>query len=143
MKPVDILPAFNAALNGVSCALLFLAVRAIRAGRREKHRQLMLGALGCSTVFLASYLVRFALTGAHRYPVADFTRTVYYVVLFSHTVLAAVVLPLIVRTLFLALKQRFDSHSRIARLTFPIWAYVSVTGVLVYLMLYQLAPRLR
>jgi len=140
----DLLPTLNAALNATSGVLLVAGWRAIRAGRRvERHRRLMLAALAVSTAFLAGYLVRVALTGTHRWPGGGVARTVYLTVLLSHTALAALVPPLVAVTLWLARKGRFPAHRRVARWTFPIWAYVSATGVLVYLMLYQLAPRLR
>jgi putative membrane protein len=136
----DVLPAFNATLNGAAFVLILLAWRAIRRGDRARHRALMLSALGCSAVFLAGYLTRVALTGTHRFPGEGALRTTYLLVLGSHTVLAVVCLPLVLRSLFLAWKDRFAEHRRIARWTFPIWAYVSVTGVAVYALLYQVAP---
>ncbi len=139
MTFVEILPPLNATLNGTSAVLLFLGWRAIKARHVSRHRALMLSALASSTLFLTFYLTRFALTGAHKYPLTDWTRTVYYAVLVSHTLLAITTLPLIGRTLYLAWKKRFLEHRAIARWTFPIWAYVSVTGVVVYLMLYQWA----
>ncbi|MGC4117449.1 MAG: DUF420 domain-containing protein [Myxococcales bacterium] len=103
----------------------------------------MLGAFGSSTLFLVSYLVRFALTGVHRYPAEGLSKTLYLAILASHTLLAAAVVPLVLRTLHLSLfKERFDDHKRIARWTLPVWLYVSATGVVIYLMLYHLAPRL-
>jgi len=125
----------------VTLRALLAGWRAIRAGRRELHRALMLGALASSTLFLASYLTRIALTGTHRFPGGGALRAAYLAVLGSHTVLAALVLPLVLRTLWLALAGRFPDHRRIARLTLPVWLYVSATGVLVYVMLYHLAPR--
>jgi putative membrane protein len=100
----------------------------------------MLGAFVASAVFLAGYLLRFYLTGTHRFPAVGMVRTVYLIVLFSHMALAVVTVPLVFRTLFLASRDRFEEHKRIATKTFPIWMYVSVTGVVVYLMLYHLAP---
>jgi len=134
------LPTFNAVLNGASFVLLLLAWRAIRRGDRARHRALVLTALGCSAIFLVGYLTRIALTGTHRFPGGGALRAVYLAVLASHTLLAAACLPLVLRTLYLALGDRFAEHRRIARVTFPIWAYVSVTGVVVYAMLYHLAP---
>ena len=138
----DVLPATNAALNAVSFALAFLAWRAIKRGNRTRHRALMLSALSCSALFLAGYLTRVALAGTHRFPGHGALRAGYLVLLGSHTLLAAVCLPLVLRTLWLALHDRFAEHRRIARWTFPIWSYVSVTGVVVYALLYQIAPRL-
>jgi putative membrane protein len=93
-------------------------------------------------LFLAGYLTRMALTGTHRFPDVGAVKTLYLAVLASHTVLAALAAPLVLRTLFLGLRQRFPDHRRIARKTLPIWLYVSVTGVVVYAMLYHLAPAL-
>ncbi len=136
----EILPTVNAILNATSACFLYAGYRAIRAGNVARHWRCMLSATTASTLFLASYLVRFALTGVHRYPVDDWTKSVYVAVLGTHTVLAALVPFLVGITLFLAAKKRFPRHRRIARWTFPIWMYVSVTGVIVYLMLYHLAP---
>lgn len=136
----DALPAVNATLNATSAVLLALGFRAIRAGDRARHRALMLAAVGTSTLFLASYLTRVALTGTHRFPGGGALKAAYLAVLGSHTLLAAVAAPLVLGTLVLALRARFPSHRRVARWTLPIWLYVSVTGVLVYVMLYHLAP---
>ena len=138
MTLADVLPTVNAALNATSAVLLFAGWRAIRAGRRDVHRALMLSAFGSSTLFLASYLTRVALTGTHRFPGSGLLRAAYLAVLASHTLLAVAALPLVLRTLFLALRERLPEHRRIARWTFPIWLYVSVTGVVVYVMLYHL-----
>ena len=130
----------NAALNATSATLLFLGWRAIRSGERIRHRNLMLAALGTSALFLVGYLTRIALTGTHRFPGDGWLRTGYLLLLGSHTLLAAAIVPLIAVALWLAWKGRFDAHRRIARYTFPAWLYVSVTGVLVYVMLYWVAP---
>jgi uncharacterized membrane protein YozB (DUF420 family) len=134
------LPTINASLNALSAILLLAGWRAIRAGRRERHRALMLSALASSTLFLVGYLSRIALTGTHRFPGAGATRAAYLAVLGSHTLLAVAALPLVLATLYLALRRRFEAHRRLARWTFPVWLYVSATGVVVYLMLYHLAP---
>jgi putative membrane protein len=136
----EALPAVNAALNATSAVLLALGFRAIRAGDRRRHRALMLAAVATSTIFLASYVTRVALTGTHRFPGGGALRAAYLAVLGSHTVLAAAAAPLVVGTLLLALRARYPSHRRVARWTLPVWLYVSVTGVLVYVMLYHLAP---
>lgn len=143
MSLADVLPTVNATLNGVSAALVVLGFRAIRQGRRERHRALMLAAVGSSTLFLAGYVTRIALTGTHRFPGEGALRVAYLAVLGSHTVLAALAAPLVLGTLYLALSARFPAHRRIARATLPVWLYVSVTGVVVYVMLYHLAPTLR
>jgi putative membrane protein len=135
-----LLPPVNAALNGASGLLLLAGWRAIRAGDRARHRRWMLGAFACSALFLAGYLTRVALTGSHPFPGGGWARAAYLVLLGSHTLLAAACLPLALTTLGLALRERFDIHRRLARLTLPVWLYVSATGVLVYLVLYHLAP---
>ena len=132
-------PALNAVLNGSSAVFLIAGGIAFKQRKLAFHRQAMLAAVSCSAVFLTSYLVRFATTGAHRYPGHGAAKTFYLVLLGSHTVLAAVALPLVLRTLWLALKGRFDRHPKLARIAYPIWLYVSLTGVLVYVMLYHLA----
>lgn len=138
----NIHPAINAALNG-TCAVLLIAGRIAIARRRpEAHRRLMLGAFAASAVFLASYLVRFATTGAHRYPHDGPDKIAYLVILFSHMALAVVLVPLVIQALRHALRGDFARHLRLVKWTWPVWMYVSVTGVLVYLMLYHLAPAL-
>jgi len=142
MTLATFLPPLNAALNGLSALLLFSGFRAIRAGDRERHRRRMLSAFGVSSAFLVSYLTRVLLTGTHRFPGEGWLRTGYLLLLASHTLVAAACLPLVLGSLSLALRERFDSHRRIARYTLPAWLYVSVTGVLVYVLLYWVAPRL-
>ncbi len=131
------LAALNATLNGLSALFLMIGFLAIRRKQVLLHRRCMVTAFGLSVIFLISYLTRFALTGVHRYPGEGLLKTVYLVLLGSHTTLAAVTPFLAIRTLYLALKGRFEEHRRIARITFPIWMYVSVTGVMVYKMLYH------
>jgi len=132
------LPALNAGLNATSAALLTLGFFFIRTGRREAHKRAMLAALFCSSVFLVSYLVYHAQVGSVRFRGQGPVRTVYFAILISHTILAVTVVPLALVTLVRALQARFDRHRRIARITLPIWGYVSVTGVIVYWMLYRL-----
>ena len=135
-----VLAPVNACLNALSAAFLVAGWRAIRAGDRERHRRRMLAAFGCSALFLVGYLTRYALTGVHRFPGSGALRAAYLILLGSHTLLAALCLPLVLVTLGLALRGRLPAHRRVARVTLPIWAYVSATGVLVYLMLYHVAP---
>jgi len=132
------LPALNAGLNATSAGLLTLGWFFIRNGRREAHKRAMLAALFCSSVFLVSYLVYHAQVGSVRFRGQGPVRTVYFAILISHTILAVTVVPLALVTLVRALQARFDRHRRIARITLPIWGYVSVTGVIVYWMLYRL-----
>lgn len=139
MSLADALPSVNAALNSASAVLVVLGFLAIRRGDRERHRALMLSALGASALFLVSYLTRVALTGTHRFPGEGALRALYLAVLGTHTVLAAVAAPLVLTVAWLALRGRFPSHRRLARVTLPIWLYVSVTGVVVYVLLYHVA----
>jgi putative membrane protein len=132
--------AVNAVLNASSAVLLLAGRRRIAKGDVAGHRRLMLAAVGTSSAFLVSYLVYHALTGSRRYPGEGALRTVYLGVLLSHTVLAASLAWLVPRTVFLGLRDRRAEHVRIARWAYPIWLYVSVTGVVVYLMLYPFAP---
>ncbi len=132
------LPALNAVLNTTAAVLLVWGWTLIRRGHREKHRRVMLAAFATSVLFLTSYLVYHAHAGSVRFQKTGPIRTVYLTILLTHTVLAATVAPLALITLTRALKGRFKSHRAIARWTLPIWLYVSVTGVVVYLMLYRL-----
>ena len=132
------LPALNAALNAASAVLLATGFILIRAGRREAHKRAMVAALVCSTLFLSSYLIYHAQVGSVRFRGQGTIRLVYFAILISHTLLAVTVVPLALVTLVHALRARFDRHRRIARITLPIWGYVSVTGVIVYWMLYRL-----
>jgi uncharacterized membrane protein YozB (DUF420 family) len=132
------LPALNAALNGLSAILLLLGYVCIRTGRRSAHRAFMLAALGSSTAFLASYLIYHAQVGSVPFRGTGALRTVYFAILLTHTTLAVLIVPLVLVTLRRALGERFPAHRAIARLTLPLWAYVSVTGVVIYVMLYRL-----
>ncbi len=138
----EALAPLNALLNASAGTLLFLGWRAIRRGDRQLHRRLMIAAVSVSALFLASYLTRVALTGTHRFPGEGWLRGLYLAILVSHTLLAVAAAPMALRSLFLGVKGRVDDHRRIARVTFPVWLYVSVTGVVVYLLLYQVAPRI-
>ena len=135
-------PAINAALNLTSFVFLLLGRYEIARGNDAVHKRRMLTAFTASCVFLVSYLIRFATTGAHKYPGAGWDKTLYLLILFSHMVLAVVLAPLFVTALRRALGGNFVAHKRLVKFTFPIWFYVSITGVLVYLMLYHLAPAL-
>ena len=134
------LPALNAVLNATSALFLLLAYRAIRRLEIERHRRLMLTAAATSALFLVSYLTYHAQVGSVRFTGQGPVRPIYFTILISHTFLAVIVLPMVLRTLYLGLKRLDDRHRRIARWTFPIWLYVSVTGVVVYMMLYRLYP---
>lgn len=138
------LPAVNATLNGLAAVLLVLGLVAIRGGARERHALLMRAAFVVSALFLACYLyyhfVVVSEVGPTRYHGAGWRRAAYLALLASHTVLAVVNLPMVLRTLWLAHKERWEAHRRLARRTFPIWLYVSVTGVVVYVVLYHFNP---
>jgi putative membrane protein len=129
--------AVNAFLNGASAVLIGLGWLSIRGGDRERHRRLMLAATTVSAIFLVSYLVRFAFSGTHRYPGHGAWKLVYLVVLFSHMALAVVTPFLVLRAIWLATRERLSEHRSLVAWAFPIWMYVSVTGVLVYWLLYH------
>jgi putative membrane protein len=133
----DHLAFVNACLNGAAAICLFLGWRAIRADRRRLHGWLMASAFVISIIFLISYLIRVSLSGAHRYPGHGAWKLIYFSILGTHMLLAAATPPLAIRTVWLAAKRRFAEHRRIVRFTLPIWMYVSVTGVLVYVLLYH------
>ena len=125
-------------MNATSAVFLVLGYSAIRRLEIERHRFWMLSAAVTSTLFLASYLTYHANVGSVHFPGQGPVRALYFTILGTHTLLAAVVLPLALRTLYLGLRRRDDRHRRIARWTLPIWLYVSITGVVVYVMLYQI-----
>jgi putative membrane protein len=130
------LPAVNASLNAIAAVLLVSGYVMIRRRRIDAHRRFMLAAFATSALFLVSYVVYHANIGSKPYSGRGPIRAVYFSILFTHVVLAAAILPLAIITLTRALRERFDRHVPIARWTLPIWLYVSVTGVIVYLMLY-------
>lgn len=132
------LPAVNASLNALSTCLLIYGYVLIRGGKREQHKRVMLSAFGVSVVFLICYLVYHYNVGSVKYQGQGILRPIYFTILISHIVLAAAVPVLAIMSLWRAFQEKFDKHKRIARWTFPIWLYVSITGVIVYLMLYVL-----
>jgi uncharacterized membrane protein YozB (DUF420 family) len=135
---VSQLPTVNAALNSLSAVFLIIGFFLILSRRVSAHRACMLSAFVCSSLFLISYLIYHSQVGSVPFKGQGWMRTLYFGILLTHTTLAVGVVPLALVTLVRALKQRFPAHRRIARWTFPIWLYVSVTGVVVYLMLYRL-----
>jgi putative membrane protein len=137
MLHIQDLPALNATLNALSAVLLMTAYGLIRMGRPIAHRNVMIAALVSSTFFLTSYLIYHAHVGSKHFPGTGASRPVYFTILITHTILAAAVPFLAGITVWRAWRKRFDRHVRIARWTLPIWLYVSVTGVIVYWMLYQ------
>ena len=136
-------PAVNAILNGMSAVLLAYGYAAIRAGKRELHKKLMVTAFFVSCAFLVSYLIyHYRVHQVVLFQGQGWIRPVYFTILISHTILAVVIVPVIIITLRRAFREKFDRHRAIARWTLPLWFYVSVTGVIVYFMVYQLyAPR--
>ena len=136
------LPAVNAALNGLSAVFLAGGYWCIKRERQAAHRNCMLAAVSTSTLFLVSYVTYHALVQTvTRFQNPAWFRPIYLLILLTHTILATALVPLVGVTLFRAFKRRFDPHRRIARWTWPIWTYVSVTGVLIYLLLYHLFPQ--
>jgi uncharacterized membrane protein YozB (DUF420 family) len=133
-----VFPVINATLNGTSAVLLLTGHSLIKKGRMAAHRAVMLTALVTSTLFLASYLYYHAHVGSVHFRGQGAWRPIYFTLLTSHTILAAVIVPMVIITLVRALRQRFDRHRAIARWTYPFWVYVSVTGVIIYFMLYHL-----
>ncbi len=131
------LPAVNATLNAISGILLLIAYAHIRARRIQQHRRFMIAAFVTSSLFLVCYLVYHAQVGSVPFTRQGFVRPLYFTILITHVTLAATVVPLALVTLSRGLKARYPQHRRIARWTFPVWMYVSVTGVLVYVLLYQ------
>jgi putative membrane protein len=130
------LPAVNASLNGACTVLLVAGYSFIRRRKIQLHRACMIAAVACSTVFLALYLYFHAHAGVIRFSGQGWIRPVYFMLLVSHTILAVAIVPLVLITLTRALRERFDRHRAIARWTLPLWLYVSVTGVIVYWLLY-------
>lgn len=131
------LPTLNASLNTIAGFLLLFGYIAIKQGKKELHKKLMISALGVSAAFLTSYLIYHYNVPSKKFPDLGWIKTVYLLILVPHIILAAVMVPMILKTFWHAFRGEWDKHKKIAKITFPIWMYVSVTGVLVYLMLYQ------
>jgi putative membrane protein len=134
----DLLAPVNAGLNLTATICLVAGYVFVRRRQLHRHRWAMLGALAASALFLVFYVTRFSLTGTHRFAGEGLARTAYLTILFSHMVLAVAVVPLVLRLLWLVGHRRFRDHARLARWTYPIWLYVSVTGIVVYQMLYRI-----
>jgi uncharacterized membrane protein YozB (DUF420 family) len=134
---VSDLPALNAILNATSAVLLSIGWVLIRRGRIAQHRAVMIAAVCVSAIFLVSYLSYHAQVGSVRFTKTGPIRIVYFTILLTHTILAATIVPLVLVTMTRGLRAQYERHRRIARWTMPLWLYVSVTGVIVYLMLYQ------
>jgi len=140
MDLVPILPVAIASLNGVCFVLLVSAWVAIRNGQRDRHQRLMLVNLGVAALFLIIYVTQVVIVGHKRFPGDDWVRSLFLTILTTHTIAAVSLLPLVPITLYRAVKQQFDAHRRIARVTIMIWVYVSVTGIMVYWMVNHLRP---
>ena len=135
---VSDLPAVNASLNALATLFLLAGYVFIRRGRIDAHRRCMLAALGTSVLFLVSYVIYHANVGSRPFTGTGPIRVVYFTILITHVILAMAIVPLVLLTVSRALAGRFDRHRRIARITWPLWMYVSITGVVVYVMLYQM-----
>jgi uncharacterized membrane protein YozB (DUF420 family) len=140
MLSLTSLPLLNAVLNGISAVLLGSGYVAIRRRKVSWHKVCMLSACATSTLFLVSYLTYHYHVGSRPFPGQGNIRIVYFIILISHTILATVIVPLVLITLYRALRGQWSRHSRLARWTLPLWFYVSLTGVIIYVMLYQLYP---
>ena len=137
MTDIHLFPLWNATLNGLAGIFLFLGWRAIKSGDQKLHRKFMVSALVTSTLFLISYVTYHALIhGVTRYQKQGLSRAVYFFILGTHTPLAVIIVPFCLMALRYALRGQFDKHTKITRWLLPVWMYVSVTGVLIYLMLY-------
>jgi putative membrane protein len=137
------LPAVNASLNGLSTIFLTLGYIHIKRQNQRAHRNCMIAAFVTSALFLVCYLIYHRYAGSTRFTEPEWFRPIYLFILFTHIPLAAIQVPLILVTINRGLKEQFEAHKKIARWTFPIWMYVSVTGVMIYLLLYQIFPQPR
>ena len=135
------LPALNACLNGLSAIFLTAGFVFIRNGNQTAHRKCMIAAFVISTLFLISYVTYHAHAPRTYFREPEWFRPFYLVILFTHTVLAVAIVPLALTTLYFAIRKKFESHRKIARWTWPVWMYVSVTGVVIYFLLYQIYPQ--
>ena len=138
MLEISDLPALNATLNGISATFLFVGYLLIRQGRYTLHKRCMLGALFSSTLFLISYVIYHANVGSRPFTGTGPVRLLYFAILITHVILAAAILPLALVTTARGLREQYIRHVKVARWTLPLWLYVSVTGVIIYLMLYRL-----
>jgi putative membrane protein len=134
---VTFLPTLNALLNLTSAILLFSGRMMIKRGRQDTHKTLMLSALASSALFLTSYLIYHAIVGSVPYAHHDWTRTLYFAILIPHSFFAAIMVPFIIAAVWLALRRKFDQHRRIVRWLWPVWMLVSLSGIVVYVMLYH------
>ncbi len=138
MISVRDLPTLNAALNFVSVVLLFLGRVQIKRSHRDLHRNIMIAALISSTLFLTSYLIYHGAVGSVPYPRFDWTRPVYFAILIPHVILAGVMTPFIILAVWFAFRRQFERHRKVVRFIWPVWMFVSLSGIIVYVMLYRL-----
>lgn len=135
VEPLTFLPPIYAFINGITAMLLILGVYAIKNGNKKMHQKLMQSAIACSVVFLVMYVAYHMTTDSTPFGGVGVIRYVYFFILISHIILSIAVIPLVLITYVKALAERFDKHKKLAKITFPIWLYVAVTGVIVYLMI--------
>ena len=135
---ISSLSTINAILNTISSVLLIIGYTQIKKQQSDIHKKYMLSALAVSALFLISYLIYHYYVGSVPYPHYDWTRPVYFIILVPHIILAGLIAPFVLITVWLALRKKFETHRHLARWVFPIWLFVSISGVLVYLMLYHL-----
>ena len=135
VEPLTFLPPIYASINGITAILLISAVIAIKSGKRQLHENLMKTAIGCSVVFLGMYVAYHMTADSAEFGGEGIIRPIYFFILISHIVLSVIIIPFVLITYVRALAGRFDKHKKLARITFPIWLYVAITGVIVYLMI--------
>ena len=135
VEPLSFLPPIYATINGITAILLILAVNAIKKGNRALHEKLMTSAIGCSVVFLLMYVVYHMTAEATKFGGEGVIRYIYFFLLITHIALSVIIIPLVLFTYVRALSSQFDRHKKLARITFPLWLYVAVTGVIVYVMI--------
>lgn len=135
VEPLSFLPPIYATINGCTAILLVAAVVSIKNGKRQLHKNLMKAAIGCSILFLGMYVAYHMTSDSTKFGGEGIIKYVYYFILITHILLSVIIIPLVLITYVRALSQRFDRHRKIAKITFPIWLYVAVTGVIVYLMI--------
>ena len=135
VEPLSFLPPIYASINGITAILLILAVRAIKNGNRSLHEKLMTTAIACSVVFLVMYVAYHMTSESTKFGGEGIIRYVYFFILLTHIALSVIIIPLVLFTYVRALSKQFDRHKKLARITFPLWLYVAVTGVVVYLMI--------
>lgn len=135
VEPLSFLPPIYAAINGLTAVLLISAVIAIKNGKKAVHEKLMTAAIACSVIFLVMYVAYHLTSESTKFGGEGFIKYVYYFILITHIFLSVVIIPLVLFTYVRALSQQFDRHKKIAKITFPIWLYVAITGVVVYLMI--------